>query len=93
MPSFRVTLVIGALQPDVAPARVLPAASDAALELAVVEASDVQVVSGQARVIVRFAAESREIATQIGSHVASSVAQIARVENWRVTERVKSAWL
>ena len=93
MPSYRVTLVVGALAPGVAPASVLPAARDAALELAVVEVSDVQVVSGQARLVVRFAAESRELATQIGGHVASTVGTIADVESWRITERVKSAWL
>jgi len=93
MPSFRVTLVIGALAPGVAPAAVLPSARDAAAELATVEASDVQVVSGQARVVVRFAADSAEIATQIGEHVASRTTRLATVVSWRVTERVKSAWL
>ena len=93
MPSFRVTLIVGALAPGVAPTRVLPAAKEAAESLAVVEATDVQVVAGQARLIVRFAAESREIATQIGEHVASTISSIANVASWRVTERVKSAWL
>ena len=93
MPSFRVTLIVGAIAPGVAPSRVLPTARDAAQTLTVVEASDVQVVAGEARLIVRFAAESREIAMQIGGHVASTVSTIATVASWRVTERVKSAWL
>lgn len=93
MPSFRVTLIVGALAPGVAPTRILPAARDAAETLTVVEAADVQVVAGQARLVVRFAAESREIAIQIGEHVASTVSLLASVSSWRVTERVKSAWV
>lgn len=92
MPSYRVTLTIGALAPGVSPERVLPAAKAAALELAVVEAAEVQVVSGQARIVVRFTAAENEIATQIGRHVASVTAESARVEAWRVTERVGSRW-
>ena len=87
------TLVVGALRPGTDPSRVLPTAKDAALELAVVEASDVQVVGGQARIIIRFAADEGEIAAQIGAHVASTVDDVAHVEKWSITERVKNLWV
>lgn len=93
MPSYRVTLVVGALRAGVNPAGILPAAKAAALELAVVEAADLQVVSGQARIIIRFAADEAMIAGQIGSHVASVVNDSARVEKWSITERVKNLWV
>ena len=87
------TLVVGALRPGVNPASILPTAKAAALDLAVVEAADVQVVSGQARVIIRFAADEGEIAGQIGAHVASVVGDSAHVEKWAITERVKNLWV
>lgn len=92
MPSYRVTLAVGALAPGVAPDRILPAAKTAALEFAVVEAVEVQVVRGQARIVVRFTADDAELATQIGRHVASVTAELARIESWRVTERVGAQW-
>ena len=92
MPSYRVTLVVGALRPGVQPSAVLPTARDAAAELATVEAFDVQVVSGQARIIVRFSADEYEIADQVGRHVASVVSGLADVENFRITERQGSRW-
>ncbi len=92
MPSYRVTLAVGALRPGVAPAAVLPGAADAAREVAIVEASDVQVVSGQARIVVRFTADDGEIAAQVGAHVASRTAQLAAVTGWRLTEQVGGRW-
>jgi hypothetical protein len=93
MPSYRVTLVVGTLQPGVDPGRILPTAKEAALELAVVEAADVQVVSGQARIVIRFAADEGEIAAQIGQHVASTVSKLANVTTWSITERVRNLWV
>jgi hypothetical protein len=93
MPSYRVTLEIGALGPGVNPARILPAAKAAAQTLTVVEAADVSVVAGRARIVVRFASEDGEVAAQIGRHVASIVQELAVVERLSITERVKSAWV
>lgn len=93
MPSHRVTLVVGVLRAGVNPATILPTAKAAALELAVVEAADLQVVSGQARIIIRFAADEGAIASQIGAHVASLVNDAAHVEKWTITERVKNLWV
>lgn len=92
MPSYRITLTIGTLAPGVVPSAVLPAAKAAALELAVVEAADLQVASGQARIVVRFAADDVEIATQVGRHVASMVQALAAVTGWRITARNGSRW-
>ena len=87
------TLVIGALRSGVDPAGILPTARAAALELAVVEAADLQVVSGQARIVIRFAADEGSIARQIGEHVASVVHDSAQVSKWSITERVKNLWV
>lgn len=92
MPSFRVTLTIGALQPGVAPQSVLPSAAAAAGELATVEASDLGIVSGAPRLTIRFTADDAELAAQIGGHVAAATAAKAEVLIWKVTERVKGKW-
>ena len=92
MPSYRVTMVIGALAAGVSPQQVLPAAKAAALEHSVVEASDLAVVAGEARITVRFAADETEIAQQIGRHVAARTAALASVSRWQLTERVGGRW-
>ena len=93
MPSYRVTMVVGALAPGVAPQQVLPGAKTAALELTVVEANDVAVVAGEARITVRFAADDPEIARQVGAHVATSTAALADVERWKLTGLVDGRWI
>jgi len=92
MPSFRVTMTIGALRPGIAPPAVAPTAANAAAELTVVEASDVTVVAGAARLTVRFTAEDAELAMQIGEHVAAATDAAARVIDWKLTERVGARW-
>lgn len=92
MPSFRVTLTIGALQPGVAPHTVLPTAAAAANQFATVEASDLGIVAGAPRLTIRFTADDAEIAAQIGGHVAAATAAAAEVLVWKVTQRVKGRW-
>jgi hypothetical protein len=92
MPSFRVTMVIGALRRGVLPQAVLPAAAAAAEGLATVEASDLAIVAGTARITVRFTAEDAEIAKQIGEHVVAATGELAETQRWQITERVKSRW-
>jgi hypothetical protein len=87
-----VTMVIGALRPGVLPQSVLPAAAAAASELTTVEASDLAIVAGSARVTVRFAAEDAELARQIGEHVVAATGELAETQRWQITERVKSRW-
>jgi hypothetical protein len=92
MPSFRVTLTVGLLRPGVDPSSIVPAAAAAARTLTTVEASDLAVVSGAARVTVRFTAEDAELAHQIGEYVASQTSRSANVDAWKVTERVGARW-
>lgn len=91
MPSFRITMTIGALGPGIDPKSVLPAAVDATEELARVEASGLAIVRGAPRIIVRFDAEDAELAVQIGDHVAASVGSRAEVIDPTVTERAGGA--
>jgi hypothetical protein len=92
MPSFRVTMTIGALRSGVAPDVVVPHAAAAAAELTTVEASDVAVVAGQARVTVRFTADDSELAVQIADHVVAATDAVAQPVSHTITERVKGRW-
>jgi hypothetical protein len=92
VPSYRVELAIGAVKAGVNPGRILPAAADAASGLTIIEASDITVVTGQARIVVRFAGDDADVAAQIGTHVANVVAGLADVSSYRVTERVGNRW-
>ena len=93
MPSYRVTLNVGTLRPGVSADSVLPAAAAAAAELTVVEASELTVVAGTARVIVRFAAEDGRTALAIGQHVIERALTLVGLNASLVTERVKDRWL
>ena len=93
MPSFRITMTIGSLQPGVAPDSVLPAAAAAAAELTTVEASDLAVVAGSARATVRFTADDAASAVRIGAHTLDGTRARAGVITWQVTERVRGRWL
>lgn len=83
-------MAMGALHGS--PDAVLPAARAAASEVAVLEASDVQVVRGEARIVVRFTADDRETADQVAAHVAAVTSTAADVTGWRLTERVGARW-
>lgn len=76
-------MVVGALH---GPAdAVLPVARAAATEVAVLEASDLQVVRGEARIVVRFTADDLEVAGQVARHVASVTSTAAQVTQWRLS--------
>jgi hypothetical protein len=92
MPSYRVTMTIGALRAGTRPESVLPAATRAAGEFTTVEASDLAIVSGMPRITVRFTADDAVRALRIGEHVVASTSSIAEVLAWKVTERVKGRW-
>jgi hypothetical protein len=92
MPSYRVTVTIGALRPGTRPESVLPAAARAAGELTTVEASDLAIVSGMPRITVRFTADDAGLAQRIGEHVVASTSSSAELLAWKVTERVKGRW-
>ena len=92
MPSYRVTMIVGSLELGVRPEEVLPTLTQAIADYTTVEASDVTVVKGSPRVVVRFTADTDEAAYLIaeqgvdGSRV--SVEPIA----WQLTRRVGGSW-
>ncbi|MBG6238574.1 hypothetical protein IWX78_001546 [Mycetocola sp. CAN_C7] len=92
MPSFRVTVTIGALHPGVQPEEVLPFAAAAAEKWAVVEASDLAVVRGSARIIVRFTAEDTAAGWRIGRTVVDDLSAVAEPVVWTVTLRDGGRW-
>ena len=85
-------VAVGALRPGVAPTDVLPAAAAAAAELTVVEASSVDVVAREARLTVRFTADTVDEAIAVAQHAVDGIGALARVGHWRVTERVGGRW-
>jgi hypothetical protein len=92
MPSYRVTLTIGNLRSGVAPESLLPAAAAAGKDLTTVESYDVGVVSGQARITVRFTADDNPTAERVGDHVAATTGALATVLNRSVTRRYGARW-
>ncbi|SFN84082.1 hypothetical protein SAMN05216219_2317 [Mycetocola miduiensis] len=92
MPSFRVTVTIGALLPGVEPESVVPFAAAAAARSAVVEASDLAVVRGAARVIVRYTADDVGAGWLVGSDVVRRLAAIAEPAGWAVTVGDGGRW-
>jgi hypothetical protein len=92
MPDYRVAMLIGAVRAGADPAAVLPTAKAAAAELTMVEAADLAIVAGAARVTIRFEADYAELAAQIGAHVVAVTNTVARVASFRVTERAKGSW-
>ena len=83
---------MGALRPGVPPAAVLPAAKAAAGELTMVEAADLTVVSGSARIVIRFESDDAELANQIAEHVVTTTRGSADVPRFSVTQRAKGRW-
>lgn len=92
MPSYRVRLVIGLVRSGVDPADVLPTAVAAARERTTVEASQVQVVRGEAQVVVRFEAADDVDAGSVGRAVVAAVDGVAEVHGHRVTRRFGNRW-
>jgi hypothetical protein len=92
VPSFRVTMTLGALRPGVAPEQVQPRAEDAAREVAVLESSQVDVVRGEARLTVRFTVEDAELALQVARHVATTTGDVVQTRVVAITERDGGAW-
>ncbi|WP_243694786.1 hypothetical protein [Labedella populi] len=85
-------MTIGMLRPGVSPERVQPTAADAAEEVAVLESSSVDVVRGQARLVVRFTADDVELALQVARHIVTSTDHVAQALDAVVTERDGGTW-
>lgn len=83
---------MAALRPGVSPETVLPAAKAAAGELTMVEAADLTVVGGSARIVIRFESDDAELANQIAEHVVAITRQSVDVPVFTVTERVGGRW-
>ena len=92
MPSFRVIVAVGNLRPGVDPRDVEPAAAAAASELAVVEATSVDVVSGEARITVRFTEDNARTALRVAEHTVVRLRALAELGAWRLTERLGGRW-
>lgn len=92
MPSYRVTLTVGLLRPGTRPEAVLPAAADAAAELATVEHKDVSVVSGEARITVRYLVADDDAARDVAGRVVGQVTCLAAVPKAVVTRRWGNRW-
>ncbi len=92
VPSFRVMMTIGMLRPGAAPEEVQPAAADAAAEVAVLESSRVEVVRGEARLVVRFTADDAELALQVTRHIIASTDRLAQTLDAVIAERDGGTW-
>ncbi len=92
MPSYRVTMTIGALLPGTRPERVVPSATAAVRELTTVEAGDLAVVSGSARVTVRFTGDDDVHARIVADHGVTAMRRIAEVVACRITRRDGGTW-
>ena len=92
MPSYRVALTVGLLRPVVEPAAVLPAATAAARERTDVEAYDVDVVRGRARVTVRFTSDDDAGALDVGRRVRATVTSLAEVDDPVLARRYGARW-
>jgi hypothetical protein len=92
VPSYRITMSVGSLRPGVDPAGVLPAAADEAARVATLEANDLQVVRGEARLTVRFTAEDDVAAERIAAAVRTRTAQLVDVPRASITRRDGGRW-
>ncbi|HEY0258577.1 MAG TPA: hypothetical protein VGC18_01885 [Lacisediminihabitans sp.] len=91
MPSFRVIMTIGALAAGTAPQSVVPTAAAAAATLTTVEAADLAVVSGSARVTIRFTGED-DTALAIARRTVEGTRAVAEVVSFLVTRRDGGRW-
>ncbi|MEO6826037.1 MAG: hypothetical protein ABI170_01835 [Microbacteriaceae bacterium] len=92
MPSFRVTMSVGALLPGTDPAGLLPVAADAARELTTVEAADIRLVRGAAQLVVRFTAADDADAARIARHTRTVTGGAAQLSTCSVTRRAGGRW-
>ena len=92
MPSYRVRANVGLLRPGTAAPELLPDAVAFARTHVTVEASDVQVVRGRARVTVRFQADDDASARQAGWAVLHRLDELAEIDGRHLTRRFGARW-
>lgn len=85
-------LGVGLLRPGVDAATVLPTAAAAARERVEVEAFDVGVVRGEARVTVRFTDDDDADALALGRRVRAVLAGLADIGSMQVSRRYGPRW-
>jgi len=93
VPSYRITMTVGALRPGSDPADVLPAAAREAARLATLEANDIQVVRGEPRLTVRFTADDDAMAERVAAGIRVRTAQLAEVPRAGITRRDGGTWI
>lgn len=92
VPSYRVTLAVGALAAGTSPDAVLPAAARLVAELTVVEAKDVQLLRGVPSAVVRYEAPSDEVAEAVAGHAVDGLTGVVEVRSAVVTRRDGPRW-
>jgi len=92
VPSYRITASVGLLRPGTSAPDVLPEAVAAARALATVEAFDVGVVRGQARVTVRFEADHDTAARRVGRAVLERLDDLAEIADGQLVRRYGNRW-
>ena len=92
MPSYRITMTVGALRPGADPAAVLPSAAAEAARVATLEANDLQVVRGEPRLTVRYTAEDDAAAERVAAAVRARTAELVEVVRGSITRRDGGDW-
>lgn len=92
MPSYRVTLAVGALAPGTTPDAVLPEAARLAGERAVVEAQDVRLLRGVPCAVVRYGAAEDAEAVDVAHHVVDGLRGTVEIRSSVVTRRDGGRW-
>lgn len=93
MSDFRITLTVGALRPGIAPEDVLPRIADAGAELTLIEASELRIVSGTPRLVIRFEAADDPDAARLAGHMLRAATALIEVRHTVLTRRVGGRWL
>jgi len=92
VPSYRITMTVGALRPGADPAAVLPSAAAEAARVATLEANDLQVVRGEPRLTVRYTAEDDAAAERVAAAVRARTAELVEVVRGSITRRDGGDW-
>ena len=92
MPSYRVAVAVGLLRPGTRAPDLLPELVRTAEELALVEAHDLSVVRGQARLTIRFTGDDDASARRTAWAVLARADELAETAEPRFTRRYGARW-
>lgn len=92
MTSYRLSLILGLLHRGTSPEAVLPAAAAAARDLTEVEAYDLGIVSGEARITVRYLAEDDDKAAEVARAVHAAASTLVEVNGAVLVRRYGPKW-